>query len=798
MKRYHDAVKARLTPHVPGAREVIAACLFLACASALGQSVIDSIRFPCPAPLPGGRHSLAYDYGDRLLYVGGDGCESLFVIDDRRGAMVGAVWLGDSVTAICYNPLVNRVYCGTKSGSTVQVIEPGTNRVLQRLEVDDNILAFVLDTAANRLFCVGGSGKVPVINCAANTVERTVELPASFDVGVATCYVPPLRRMYVAAESDSALFVLDCARESLLTTIRLGHGPSALCYNPANGKLYTASRDDTTLKVVDPATNTVIASLPGLSGAEWLCSNATSNKVYAMGEYLSIYDGRNDSLRTDLYMGYSAYNLLVWDSRHNVVYMTCSTWDIGGIAVIDGVTDSLDERLLPYAEASDAALYSAEADRLYCVWGGISALQASTRRMCWFIPNEYEYDGPWDICADTARGKLYCGYWPTGISVVDLSKRAVTADLAPGSIDNEPVSGCVNSHLDKNYILMNDGELLVIDAVADTVIALMRLDSTPRWSLCACAAQAGRVLCTAEDSSFGVLIDCTTDSVTSAFRLEHPASVIETGPDGASFLVATPSALYVIDARTGAIPETLRIGSYPSAMCYASDARKFYCADTVDECVYVVSVSEDSLVGNMDLGGKPYGLCYDSDDARVYVACADPDRIYALDCASDSVTACTEFAGTRLPSTLAYSAFGNRMYFTYGDSLGTIDCNTNMIGWLPFSPYGSRVPHVFPGLHLVSVMSATSEYVFFSVFTDPPARRYAVASDVQAGKPTVVRSFLSVTGARIAQLYDLSGRRVLDLLPGLNDVSAIPRGVYFEREQTGGEPVKTRKVVIVR
>jgi DNA-binding beta-propeller fold protein YncE len=213
----------------------------------------------------------------------------------------------------------------------------------------------------------------------------------------------------------------------------------------------------------------------------------------------------------------------------------------------------------------------------------------------------------------------------------------------------------------------------------------------------------------------------------------------------------------------------------------------------------VLSLLSDSVTALIELDdGMPYGLCYDSIDSKVYVACTDPVKIYVVDCASDSVTACTEFAGTQQPSTLTYSAFGNRMYFTYGDSLGTIDCNTNMIGWVPFSPYGSCAPHVFPGLHLVSVMSATSEYVFFSVFTDPPARRYAVASDVQAGEPTVVRNFLSVTGARIAQLYDLSGRRVLDLLPGRNDVSAIPRGVYFEREQTGGEPVKTRKVVIVR
>jgi YVTN family beta-propeller protein len=322
-KLYHVVVKARLTPCIPGAREVIAACLFLACTSAWGQSVIDSIRYPCPAPLPGGNHCLAYDHNDRLLYLGGDECESLFVIDDRRGVMVGAIGFEDGVTAVCYNPMVNRVYCSTESDGIVYVIEPGTNRVLQELEVDDDILAFALDSVANRLFCVGGSGTVPVINCATNAIERTVELPASFDLGVAVCYVPPLRRLYVAAELDSVIFVLDCAGESLLTAVHPGQEPNALCFNPANGELYSSSWYDNTVKAIDPVTNTVVASMPGVWNAGWLCSNATSNKVYVVGSsQLSIFDGRTDSLRTSLELSVDECMSLVWDSRHNVVYTT--------------------------------------------------------------------------------------------------------------------------------------------------------------------------------------------------------------------------------------------------------------------------------------------------------------------------------------------------------------------------------------------------------------------------------------------------------------------------------------------
>jgi hypothetical protein len=42
-------------------------------------------------------------------------------------------------------------------------------------------------------------------------------------------------------------------------------------------------------------------------------------------------------------------------------------------------------------------------------------------------------------------------------------------------------------------------------------------------------------------------------------------------------------------------------------------------------------------------------------------------------------------------------------------------------------------------------------------------------------------------------LLDLSGRKVLDLMPGANDVSRLSPGVYFVRERSA-----VRKVVIAR
>jgi hypothetical protein len=71
---------------------------------------------------------------------------------------------------------------------------------------------------------------------------------------------------------------------------------------------------------------------------------------------------------------------------------------------------------------------------------------------------------------------------------------------------------------------------------------------------------------------------------------------------------------------------------------------------------------------------------------------------------------------------------------------------------------------------------------------------------------TVVRGVLMFEPANGAgrmangELLDVSGRKVLDLLPGANDVRALAPGVYFvsERLAAGTSRIELRKVLVVR
>jgi hypothetical protein len=63
---------------------------------------------------------------------------------------------------------------------------------------------------------------------------------------------------------------------------------------------------------------------------------------------------------------------------------------------------------------------------------------------------------------------------------------------------------------------------------------------------------------------------------------------------------------------------------------------------------------------------------------------------------------------------------------------------------------------------------------------------------------TIVRDMLEVPRSAEACLLDISGRKVSELQPGVNDIQHVAPGVYFVRAAEGGQRYTSRKVVIER
>ena len=94
-----------------------------------------------------------------------------------------------------------------------------------------------------------------------------------------------------------------------------------------------------------------------------------------------------------------------------------------------------------------------------------------------------------------------------------------------------------------------------------------------------------------------------------------------------------------------------------------------------------------------------------------------------------------------------------------------------------------------------------------SVLADTVRAAIQMGSDKTADRgihPTVVRDVLVLPAApspwlrNSSLLLDVSGRRVLDLQPGPNDVSRFSPGVYFLRSANSGRPSAVQKVIVTR
>jgi hypothetical protein len=132
---------------------------------------------------------------------------------------------------------------------------------------------------------------------------------------------------------------------------------------------------------------------------------------------------------------------------------------------------------------------------------------------------------------------------------------------------------------------------------------------------------------------------------------------------------------------------------------------------------------------------------------------------------------------------------------------------------LTFTPWTPKWPgdHIYSGQLVAGDMDQSNDVLDGNVYVRTGAGINEAMNDergTMSAVATVIRGvlFLPLTSGvnreASSVLLDISGRSVLDLKPGANDVSRLGPGVYFVREQVavGGErsAVGVRKVVISR
>ena len=561
----------------------------------------------------------------------------------------------------------------------------------------------------------------------------------------------------------------------------------ALLHNPVNSRVFVADEDGY-LMVIDCVSDTLLDD--GEAGGSLdVAYNQLNNEVYATdGSYVVALDGATGEYVADVHVGHYVCALCIADSGRRVFG---AADDDALVGVMDCASDSLlaliatDPQLQP-----TAACFNPTTDRAYCAVAGaniVMVMDGTDNSVRQVVHSGMQ---PWGLVHDPSGNKVYCANAgsedaQSSITVIDGAGDSVLRTIETGPWGSwmdwyGPQVLCLNATGDRLYEALYG--VLVVDASADTAICAVQLDERPN-AIC-----------------------------------YEPAH---------DYLYArTYAAVDVIDAGLNLLIAQVDIGRGASALCYVPAGAKVYAADLYDGTVSVVAGERPELVAQIDVGGGPYALCWDSKDNKVYCACRDSDWVAVIDAYADTVVASLPVGDG--PQALFYDSLNNCVFCacTYDSSAAIIDCEkdsvitTIAVGEQPIAMAWNPVD--------MRTYVANREGHSISVIRDSlrvGVEEMAIGDWRLANRATVIRGVLVLPrdglGTRSAgtghdpessadsghvplsraALLDVSGRKVMDLHPGANDVSRLAPGIYFVRSGPSAvsrKPSTIAKIVITK
>jgi len=371
-----------------------------------------------------------------------------------------------------------------------------------------------------------------------------------------------------------------------------------------------------------------------------------------------------------------------------------------------------------------------------------------------------------DVLWNRATGKLYHGdFYNNSVTVIDCASGQVLRTIPVGS---SPREFCLDPGSNKLYCSCANGQVAVIDGTQDSLLGVIEVGPLD-WNLCH-NPHDGRIYCSNAFGGTVSVIDCTADTVIATVQAgECPLDVCYTGPNNCVYCACGPGiaahdTVAVIDGYSSAVVAKMPVGSGPIALCYVARENAVYCANMCDSTVSVIDCSTNQVTATIAVGIGPSALCLDPARNKVYCGNYDTDDVSVIDCGTNQVV-------QRLSAGDAPGAFG-------------------------FNPTWGRVYVANDRDSTVTVYRDTSA----AGVTDTRS----VIGTVSGG-PSVVRGVLTLpaSGTSTRSLLDRTGRVVMSLCPGANDVSRLAPGVYYlseHRRSRSGYAASTlfRKLIVTR
>jgi YVTN family beta-propeller protein len=108
---------------------------------------------------------------------------------------------------------------------------------------------------------------------------------------------------------------------------------------------------------------------------------------------------------------------------------------------------------------------------------------------------------------------------------------------------------------------------------------------------------------------------------------------------------AGTDSLSEIDAASGLVRRSIKVGWFPVAVVLSPDGTRAYTADLLGNTISAVDLSNGSVLGRIPVGNGPVALALHPTQPRLYAACRDANSVIQIDTAALNVTASVAVGG---------------------------------------------------------------------------------------------------------------------------------------------------------
>jgi DNA-binding beta-propeller fold protein YncE len=210
-------------------------------------AILDSRTLHEVARVPAGvfPDGIAYDPGNRKIFVTDEFGKALTVIDGATDRAVARIDLGGQVGNVQYDPVTRRVYAPVQSTNELVAVDPASYQVVARYKLSGGKhphgLAIAPGAAVGFVAC-DEDDRLLVVALDTGRVHTRYSIAHDPDV---LAIDPARNRLYVAGESGelSILDIENAAAPKLIATVAAGDGAHTVAADPRTHRLFLPLRD---------------------------------------------------------------------------------------------------------------------------------------------------------------------------------------------------------------------------------------------------------------------------------------------------------------------------------------------------------------------------------------------------------------------------------------------------------------------------------------------------------------------------------------------------------------------------